>query len=100
MRNRIQHLRRDERGMSFVFVGLGLTAFLAATTIAIDVGMFMNAATQAQNSADAGALAGVTALYFNDWNNRSAGGPAVESARSAAKHNKVIFVEPDVDPRM
>ena len=23
MRNRIQHLRRDERGMSFVFVGVG-----------------------------------------------------------------------------
>jgi Putative Flp pilus-assembly TadE/G-like len=98
MRNRIHHLHRDERGMSFVFVGLGLTAFLAATTLAIDVGMFMNARTQAQNSADAGALAGVTALYFNDWNNRSAGGPAVESAMSAAKHNKVIFVEPDVQP--
>jgi hypothetical protein len=98
MRNRIHHLHRDERGMSFVFVGLGLTAFLAATTLAIDVGMFMNARTQAQNSADAGALAGVTALYFNDWNNRSAGGPAVESAMSASKHNKVIFVEPDVQP--
>jgi hypothetical protein len=60
--------------------------------------MFMNARTQAQNSADAGALAGVTALYFNDWNNRSAGGPAVESAISASKHNKVIFAEPDVQP--
>jgi len=98
MRNRIHHLHRDERGMSFVFVGLGLTAFLAATTLAIDVGMFMNARTQAQNAADAGALAGVTALFFNDWNNRSAGGPAVESAISAAKHNKVIFVEPKVEP--
>jgi len=98
MRNRIQHLRRDERGMSFVFVGVGLTAFLAATTLAIDVGMFMNARTQAQNSADAGALAGVTALYFNDWNNRSAGGPAVSSAIDAAKHNQVIFKSPVVDP--
>jgi hypothetical protein len=98
MLNRIQHLGRDERGMSFVFVGIGLTAFLAATTLAIDVGMFMNARTQAQNSADAGALAGVTSLYFVDWDNRSAGGPAVSSAIDAAKHNNVIFEEPKVEP--
>lgn len=63
MRNRIQHLNRDEHGMSFVFVGFSMMAFIAATTLAIDVGMFMNARTQAQNAADAGALAGVTALY-------------------------------------
>ena len=98
MGNRILHLGRDERGMSLVFVGIGLTAFIAATTLAIDVGMFMNARTQAQNSADSGALAGVTALYFNDYNNRSAGGPAVQSALSAAKVNKVIFESPSVLP--
>jgi hypothetical protein len=98
MQNRIHHLGRDERGMSFVFVGIGLTAFIAATTLAIDVGMFMNARTQAQNSADAGALAGVTALFFNDYNNRSAGGPAVQSALSAATANKVIFQTPSVLP--
>jgi Putative Flp pilus-assembly TadE/G-like len=98
MRNRIHHLRRDQRGMSFVFVGLGLTAFLAATTLAIDVGMFMNARVQAQNSADAGALSGVTALVFNDYNNRSSGGPAVQSAMSSAKANKIIFKEPAITP--
>jgi putative Flp pilus-assembly TadE/G-like protein len=98
MRNRFLHLKQDERGMSFVFVGIGMTAFLAATTLAIDVGMFMNARTQAQNSADAGALSGVTALVFNDFNNRSSGGPAVQSAISAAKANQVIFQAPEVDP--
>jgi Flp pilus assembly protein TadG len=98
MRNRIQHLNRDEHGMSFVFVGFGMMAFIAATTLAIDVGMFMNARTQAQNAADAGALAGVTALVFNDYNNRSSSGPAVQSARSTAMANKVIGQSPSVYP--
>ena len=35
MLTRIRHLRRDERGMSFVYVGMGFMAFLAATTLAI-----------------------------------------------------------------
>ena len=58
MLTRLRHVRRDERGMAFVYVGLGFMGFLAATTLAIDVGMFMTARSQAQNSADAGALAG------------------------------------------
>jgi hypothetical protein len=63
---------------------------MAATTLAIDVGMFMTARTQAQNSADAGALAGAVALVFNDFNNRTPSGPAVTSAKSAAGANQVI----------
>ena len=51
---RLRHLRRNERGMSLIFVGGGLIAFLSATTLAIDVGMLMTARSQAQNSADAG----------------------------------------------
>jgi Flp pilus assembly protein TadG len=98
MRNRIQHLARDEQGMSFVFIGVSMMAFIAATTLAIDVGMLMNARTQAQNAADAGALAGVTALYFNDYNNRSSSGPAVQSAMNAAMVNKVIGQSPSVYP--
>ena len=48
--------------MSYVFIGLGMMAFLSASMLAIDVGMLMTARNQAQNSADAGALAGATAL--------------------------------------
>jgi len=89
--NRLQHLRRDERGMSFVFVGVGFLAFVAATTLAIDVGMFMTARSQAQTAADAGALAGVTALVFDDYDDRSAGGPAVLSAINTALFNGVML---------
>ena len=77
MASMVRRLRRNERGFSFVFVGLGFMAFLAATTLAIDVGMFMTARSQAQNSADAGALAGAVSLAFNDFNDRSASGPAI-----------------------
>jgi hypothetical protein len=95
---RLQRLRRDERGMSFVFVGVGFMAFVAATTLAIDVGMFMNARSQAQTAADAGALAGATALVFDDFDDRSAGGPAVQSALSTALHNAVMFSSVSVGP--
>jgi hypothetical protein len=76
--------------MSFVFVGVGFFAFLAATTLAIDVGMFMTARSQAQNSADAGAHAGAVALVRNSFTDRSAGGPVVTSALNAARANQVM----------
>ena len=95
---RLQHLRRDERGMSFVFVGVGFLAFVAATTLAIDVGMFMTARSQAQTAADAGALAGATALVFDDFDDRSAGGPAVQSAINTALFNGVMFSSVAVAP--
>src|SRR5262245_30411608 len=98
MRNRLLHLRRDERGMSFVFVGAGFMAFLAATTLAIDVGMFMTARSQAQNSADAGALAGATALVYNSFTDHSPGGPAVQSAINTARANTVMTGNVSVGP--
>jgi hypothetical protein len=91
-------LYRDERGMSLVFVGVGFMAFLAATTLAIDVGMFATARSQAQNSADAGALAGAVALYFDDYDDRSTSGPAKQNAMVAARANQVISSEVDVTP--
>jgi hypothetical protein len=98
MRNQIRHLRRDERGMTMAFVAVGLTTFLAATTLAIDVGMYMAARSQAQNAADSGALAGAIALGFNDFDNRNATGPAVSAAVSAAQSNAMIGAAPSVLP--
>ena len=98
MRTTLTRMHRDERGMSLVFVGVGFMAFLAATTLAIDVGMFVTARSQAQNSADSGALSGAVALYFDDYNNRSASGPAVQSALAAARSNDVINRQVSVQP--
>lgn len=79
-----------------VWFGIGFMAFFAATTLAIDVGMFMTARSQAQNSADAGALAGATALVFNSYTDRSPGGPAVQGAMSTATANTVVGGAVDV----
>jgi Flp pilus assembly protein TadG len=98
MRNRIQRLRRDERGMTLAFVALGFMAFLTATTLSIDVGMFMSARSQAQNAADSGALSGAIALAFNDFDDRSESGPAVSAAISAAQSNVMIGAAPSVLP--
>ena len=78
---------RDERGMTLVLVGVGMVAFLAATMLSVDVGMMMVARTESQKAADAGALAGAVALVFDSWDDRSAGGPAVQSAIAAATSN-------------
>ncbi|HEY3091809.1 MAG TPA: pilus assembly protein TadG-related protein [Vicinamibacterales bacterium] len=98
MWKRFRNLRQDERGMSFVFIGIGFMAFVAASTLAIDVGMFMTARSQAQNAADAGALAGATALAFNDFDDRSVSGPAVQSAVNTSLANSVIGAAPSTTP--
>jgi hypothetical protein len=64
--------------------------FVGVSMLAIDVGMLMTARSQSQNSADAGALAGAIALAFNDWDDRSATGPAVTNALAASRGNQVM----------
>jgi hypothetical protein len=88
----------DETGMSMVLVSAGFMAFFAATTLAIDVGMFMAARSQAQNSADASALAGAVAFVYDSFNDRSAGGPAVQSAINTALLNKVVGADVAIAP--
>ena len=95
---RLQKLATDESGFSMVFVGLGCMAFVAASMLAIDVGMLMTARSQAQNAADAGALAGATSLAFDDYYDRSATGPAVTQAIAASVANKVISGTVSVTP--
>jgi len=96
MRTSFHHLRDDERGISIVFVALGFMALLAATTLSIDVGMFMAGRSAAQTSADAGALAGATALAYNSFTDRSATSPAVVSAIDTAVANSVVGGAPSV----
>src|SRR5881394_1324570 len=94
--NRLHRLAKEEDGFSLVFVGMGCMAFIAASMLAIDVGMLMTARNQAQNSADAGALAGATALAFDNWDDRSASGPAVTNAVTTSKANAVMAAEVSV----
>jgi len=93
---RLQRLHHDESGMTYVFIGLGLMALLSASMLAIDVGMLMTARNQAQNAADAGALAGATALAFDNWDDRTASGPAVQNAIRGGTSNLVQRAAPSV----
>jgi Flp pilus assembly protein TadG len=95
---KMQRLRYDESGMSYVFVGFSMMAFIAASMLAIDVGMLMTARSQAQNSADAGALAGATALVYDNWDDRSPSGPAVTNAVNASLQNQVMRSNVAVGP--
>lgn len=96
--NRLRRWRDDERGMSMLYVTTGFLAFFVATTLAIDVGMLTTARGQAQNAADAGALAGAIALALDDWDDRSPAGPAVQAAVNAALENTVIGGSVAVEP--
>jgi hypothetical protein len=58
--------------------------------------MLMTARSQAQNSADAGALAGATALVYNDYDDRTATGPAVTNALAASRANNVMGAQVSV----
>ena len=90
MAGHLRKLREDERGLFLVFAGLGFMGFLICATLAIDVGMFMNARSEAQNSADAGALAGAVAMVFDNYADRSSTGPAVQNAVEFARSNQVM----------
>ena len=94
----LKRLGRDERGISILYITTGFMAFFAATILAVDVGMLTTARSQAQNAADAGALAGAIALAVDDYNDRTATGPAVQGAVSAALLNTVIGANVAVEP--
>jgi Flp pilus assembly protein TadG len=52
----------SERGQSLVLLALGLVAFVAILALVLDGGMAYASKRQAQNAADAGALAGATTM--------------------------------------
>jgi hypothetical protein len=53
---------RNERGVVLAFVAILLFAFIGMAALAIDLGMVYGARTEAQRSADAGALAGASVM--------------------------------------
>ncbi|HKY20081.1 MAG TPA: pilus assembly protein TadG-related protein [Vicinamibacterales bacterium] len=84
-----------ERGAVLVHVALGMIAFMALSALSIDYGVKWVGRAQAQNAADAGALAGATALAF-DSPDRTDSGIAKRSARAYALSNGVWGASPDV----
>lgn len=88
---------RCERGAVLVHVAVAMIGLLALVALAVDYGVKVVARGQAQNAADAGALAGAVALSFDDPSDLTDTGPAKLSAHRYALANTVWGQSPDVD---
>lgn len=85
----------DERGAVLVHVAFALLALMAFSTFSVDYGLFWWGRRQAQNAADAGALAGAQAMILST--DTSDTGPAKLSAKALAERNLVVGQALNVD---
>jgi Putative Flp pilus-assembly TadE/G-like len=90
-----RRLGGDERGAVLVHVAVAMLALIAFSAFAIDYGTLLVSRRQAQNSADAAALAGAISLAFDDPDDIAR---AQAAAAAAGVANKVWGVEPSIVP--
>src|ERR1041384_8109537 len=86
----------SERGAILIQVGVAILVLSAFAMFVVDYGVKWVSRHQAQNSADAGALAGATALALDSFTNRTSTGPAKVAAQQFALSNYVWGEQPDV----
>ena len=87
--------RESERGVILVFTAIAILVLMGFLTFVADYGILWASRAQAQNAADAGALAGAIARAFDDTDDPPAtGGKAEESARKTAQQNNVWNAAP------
>ena len=94
----------SEKGAVFVQVGISIFVMMAFNVFVLDYGMMWVGRRQAQNAADAGALAGATALAYDDFDSSpSSSGIAAQSAEQVvaktsygrgAATPEVLFIVP------
>ena len=94
---RFARVGTDVRGAVLVHVAVALLMLAALSAFAIDFGLFSWSRGQAQNAADAGAMAGAAALAFDNATDKSDTGPAKRSALTTAVSNQVWDAAPAVD---
>ncbi len=92
--NERQRLANGERGAVLVHVAIAILALIAFSALAVDYGTLLVSRRQAQNSADAAALAGAISLAFDD----PADIPRAQAAAEAAgEANQVWGAAPSID---
>jgi Putative Flp pilus-assembly TadE/G-like len=93
---------RSELGATLIFVAIAIFVLTAMSAFVLDFGVLWLSRRQAQNSADAGALAGATALTYDGPADYTASGPGYQSALLTAQTNTVFGSQPgvhvDIDP--
>ena len=82
---------REERGAALIHVGLAIFVLVAMSAFVLDFGVMWLSRRQAQNAADAGALAGAIARAWDEpVDNPAPDGRAHQSAVAAATANQVF----------
>ena len=82
---------RDQRGAALIHVGIAIFVLVGMSAFVLDYGVMWLSRRQAQNAADAGALAGAIArLYDETGDSPAADGLAYKSAVAAATANEVF----------
>src|SRR6476620_651355 len=79
----------SENGAVLLNVILAMILLIGINTFVIDYGVMWVGRNQAQNSADAGALAGAIALAYDNWNDRTDSGPAKTCAYQTTQKNQI-----------
>jgi Flp pilus assembly protein TadG len=85
---------RNERGVSLVIVAVQILVLTAMCTFVLDYGMVWSGRRQAQNAADAGALAAAIALEKDDRTWPAIAAVVTNSGNFTARANKVIGQTP------
>lgn len=83
----------DERGAVLVFVAVALTGLLGFSVLVVDYGMLWTARRQAQNAADAAAMAAAVSMGYVEMGNQSL---ARSAAIGTAQANYIWGAQPDV----
>jgi Flp pilus assembly protein TadG len=87
---RLERTIRSERGAVFVQVGISIFVLMAFNVFVLDYGVMWTARRQAQNAADAGALAGAVARGYDDFDDPpDPGGLAANIAETVAEANPI-----------
>jgi Flp pilus assembly protein TadG len=92
-------IRTSERGAILIHVAVGILVLIGVLTFVVDYGVMWVGRGQAQNAADAGALAGAVSMAFDadGWTDRSQTGPARQAARQLAVTHGIWGQPPDVN---
>jgi Putative Flp pilus-assembly TadE/G-like len=86
----------DDSGAILAYVAVAMIVMLGVSTFVADYGVLWASRRQAQNSADAAAMAGAIALAYDDGTDLTYSGPAKESALLVSQKNFVWGAAPSV----
>jgi hypothetical protein len=85
--------RRDERGAVLVNAAIAMLGLISFSALVVDYGVLWAARRQAQNAADAGAMAAAVSLAYVSLDNQAL---ARTAALTTARQNLVWGVQPDI----